>query len=475
MTSKKHGHRNVADPGTTVCVQGLGFVGAAMAIAVASACDECGEPWAEVVGVELDTPEGRAKASAIAAGRLPFDCGDAALVDAALEASERGNLTTTTDPAAFSRANVVVVDVPFGVALHTPEPRLKPEIFLSALRTLGDHVCPRALVLIETTVPPGTTERLAEPLLRERLRARGEDPDTLLLAHSYERVMPGEQYLESLVAMPRVYAGTTEHAAIACGDFLARIIDTKRTSLTRLSSTVASELGKLLENSYRAVNIAFIEEWGRLAEAAGVDLFDVIDAIRQRPTHANLRQPGFGVGGYCLTKDPLLAGLGAKELLGIDGLSFPFSERAVAINRDMPLVALARLESMLGGDLRGYRILLLGVSYRPDVGDTRCSAAEAFVRAALERGAEVIAHDPRVKRWEELQWNLPDELPAAPGFDAVIFALADPFYTTLDTAAWLDGATPAILDANRVLPEATRASLRARGCRVESVGRGDGL
>ena len=171
-----------------------------------------------------------------------------------------------------------------------------------------------ALVILETTVPPGTCERVVAPELAAALQRRGLQRDAFLLAHSYERVMPGEDYLASITHFWRVYAGHTPEAADACERFLAQVINVDEYPLTRLASTTASEIAKVMENSYRATNIAFIEEWARFAEAVGVDLFGVINAIRVRPTHSNIRQPGFGVGGYCLTKDLLFPGIAPLPL-----------------------------------------------------------------------------------------------------------------------------------------------------------------
>jgi UDP-N-acetyl-D-glucosamine dehydrogenase len=225
----------------------------------------------------------------------------------------------------------------------------------------------------------------------------------------------------------------------------------------------------VLENSYRATTIALMEEWGRFAEATGVDLFEVISTIRRRPTHSNMRQPGFGVGGYCLTKDPLFADYGARELLGLDGLDFPFSRRAVDVNNVMPLVTLDKLEELLG-DLGGKRILLLGVSYRQDVADTRSSPSTLFVTNARARGAEVVAHDPFVKSWPTQP--VAHDLPIPRAFDAVVFAVPHTEYQRMDVAGWLGDARPLVVDANRVLNVGTLRDLSGRGCRVWSIGRG---
>ena len=469
-----HGPRTSdgADPArSVVAVQGLGFVGAAMAIAVASALDADGEALFDVVGVDLDDAAGRARIDALNSARFPFETTDDALTAALRATRDRGNLLACTDPRAYSLADVVVVDVPLDIDWRSATPELRLAGFEAAIRTVGRHVRAGALVLVETTVPPGTTEKVVAPLLAEELSARGIDPDAVLLAHSYERVMPGADYFDSIVNFWRVFAGHTDDAAKAAEAFLSRIIDTERFPLTRLSNTTASETAKVMENTFRATTISLMEEWGRFAETVGIDLFEVVDAIRVRPTHSNMRTPGFGVGGYCLTKDPLFAKLASSELWDTP-MEFPVSSAAVRINDDAPLVSLDRVRELVGGSLDGKRILLLGISYRQDVGDTRYSPSETFVRAAEAAGAEVVAHDPLVDHWEELDRAVADELPSAEGFDAVVFAVPHDEYLQIDLATWLGSARPAIFDGFRVLDADQRRMATGLGCRVASIGRG---
>jgi UDP-N-acetyl-D-mannosaminuronate dehydrogenase len=216
-----------------------------------------------------------------------------------------------------------------------------------------------------------------------------------------------------------------------------------------------------------------MEEWSRFAETVGIDMFEIVDAIRMRPTHANMRTPGFGVGGYCLTKDPLFAKLASEQLWG-QPVEFPFSTAAVKTNDAAPAESLDRVRRLLGGSLDGRRILLLGISYRQDVGDTRYSPSETFVRSAIEAGAEVVAHDPLVDHWEELGWDVPAEIPSPVGFDAVVFAVPHHQYRDIDLMAWLGDARPAIFDGFSVLSSEQRRLLMAEGCRVASIGRGEG-
>lgn len=457
---------------TIVCVQGLGFVGAAMAVSIAAARDQNGLPIFNVIGVDLPVPNGMAAIDALNSGCFPSITTDEKLKSATSVAHETGNLVATDDESAFGQAEVIICDINLDLAKNKEAPDVNFAGFEAGIRTIGRNMRPGALVIVETTVPPGTCARIVAPALADELTKRGEDPDAFLLAHSFERVMPGAEYFDSIINFWRVYAGHTPAAADACGRFLEKIVNTRDYPMTKLGSTTASETTKVMENSYRAVNIAFIEEWARFAEAVGVDLFEVIGAIRKRPTHSNMRQPGFGVGGYCLTKDPLFAGIAARRLFRRADLQFPFCERAVAINDAMPLVSLARLEGMLGG-LHGKRIALFGVSYRQDVGDTRYSPSEIFARAAIEKGAVVIAHDPLVPNWDEMSIKLEPTLPLAGAIDAVVFAVQHREYRELDVVAWIERARPAILDANSVLTVDQRAALQAVGCRVESIGIGN--
>lgn len=454
-----------------ICIQGLGFVGFAMALAVATARDAKGEHCFNVIGVELPSDRGRSIVSQINSGKLPIASSDPKMEAALALAMKSGNFFATTDPEAYRLASVTVVDIHFDAEhLEGQEPSVNFTGLRAALRTAAERMPNGSLVLIETTVPPGTCEKIAKPEIEAALISSGRSPGALLLAHSYERVMPGDQYFDSVANFWRVYAGATESAADACEKFLEKVINVRDFPLTRLASCTASETAKVLENSYRAVNIAFMEEWGRFAEAANIDIFEIVNAIRMRPTHSNIRQPGFGVGGYCLTKDPLLGMISARKLLEKE-LDFPFCAKAIEVNREMPLVSLKKLEKSLGG-LKGKKLLLLGISYRQDVSDTRYSPSETFALAALEKGAIVHAHDSFVKSWPEVAAEVHREIPPASGFDAVVLAVPHAQYKELDYSAWLRGARALLFDANHVLETQALRRLAEENIAVESIGRG---
>ncbi|MBI3251931.1 MAG: nucleotide sugar dehydrogenase [Candidatus Omnitrophica bacterium] len=431
-----------------------------MAIAVASSRQANGEPSFQVIGVDVPTPTGLARAECLNKGLFPFACADKKLLAALKTCKRNNNLWCTTDPRVYRRADVVVVDVPFHLEVRASRPNPDIGSFRKAIREMAGRLRAGTLVIVESTVPPGTCERVVLPEL----------PKGVLLAHAYERVMPGKGYFDSIVNFRRAYAGHTPEAAEACQKFLSKVVNVKKFPLTQLSSLRASETAKVLENSYRAVNIAFMEEWGRFAEAIGIDLFEVISAVRRRPTHSNMRQPGFGVGGYCLTKDPLMAKAAARSYFGLDA-PFPFCTRAVSVNRDMPLVSLSKARKLLG-TLRGKKILLLGVSYRQDVADTRFSPSATFVKQAQKEGAEVVCHDPFVAFWPELKIRTQKEVPSLKNLDLIVFAVSHEVYSKWNVPAWLNGSRPAVLDANNVLKPAQRQAFQRMGCVLESIGRG---
>jgi len=456
----------------TVCVQGVGFVGAAMAVAIASARDASGSPLYKVVAVDQDNEVGRARTSVLGRGEFPFPTSDQELLNALLTAHSIGNLSASTNEAVYEEAGVVVVDIALDIDFTSEPPCFETAGLEKAIKTIAKRVPAGALILVETTVPPGTCENILIPIINHELEQRSLSRNAVHFAHSFERVMPGENYLDSITHFWRVYAGYTPEAGDICAEFLSNIIDVKQFPLTRMSSITASETAKVLENTYRAANIAFIDEWTKFAEAVGIDLFEVLDAVRIRPTHSNIRFPGLGVGGYCLTKDPAFGIAAAKQIFGNEELRFPFSEVTLKVNQAMPFHAVDRLTVSLEGKLKGRRILILGVSYRQDVGDTRYSPVGPLVYSLIDAGAEVIAYDPLVAEWPGVKVELLDELPSASSFDVVVLAVPHKIFRELDLIGWLEESRPMVLDASNVTSTEQRDKCKNAGVRFESIGRG---
>jgi UDP-N-acetyl-D-glucosamine dehydrogenase len=465
--------------GQVVLVQGLGFVGAAVAATIADAKGRDGAPVYFVIGIDLPTPGSYWKVEKINAGATPVDSSDPVLAGLTHDAvCETGNLRATTCEDAYALADVIVVDVHLDVAGHTSNDGIRVDLepFRAAIRTIGRRMRPDALVVVETTVPPGTCENVVFPVLREERSRRGiEEP--VLLAHAYERVMPGPNYVSSIRAYPRTYSGVDERSSNQARAFLSTFVDSSNGDLLwRLENPLSSELGKLLENSYRAANIAFIHEWTLLAEKIGVNLFEIVDSIRVRTgTHDNMRYPGFGVGGYCLTKDSLLAQWGVTHLLGSDAL-LETTLDALRTNALMPLHAVDLVKEVAPNGLGGLRIAVCGVSYVPDVADTRNSPTEALVDALLAEGAELRVHDPSVRAWlERPDVPIVQELEAAVAdADGIVLAVAHSVYRDLEARSLtrLTARPTFIVDAQNVLSDQSAHELHDAGWLVVGVGKG---
>jgi UDP-N-acetyl-D-glucosamine dehydrogenase len=387
-----------------IAVQGLGFVGTVMSLVIANSDKvEYG-----VLGLDQATPDSYWKIGDINSGACPIVSSDPLVSEFFNKANMQGNFYATHDPDGFAHADVIVIDINLDVT------KVKDELdnivsydvplqgFKRAIESIGKVCKEDVLILVETTVPPGTCRQVVYPIIADCLTSRGMASDKFKLGHSYERVMPGPNYVNSIKNFYRVYSGINETSADAVEKFLKTIISTDEYPLTRLKTIESTEMAKVLENSYRAMNISFVIEWSRFAEVSGVDLYDVVDAIRLRPTHANLMYPGIGVGGYCLTKDPLMASWASEQFFGLSA-GLETSVSAVDRNDKMPKYCFEFVQGILKTfDKVNTRIGLLGVAYGPGIGDTRFSPVEDFYNR-LSMSFDIIkCHDPYVQSWPEL-------------------------------------------------------------------------
>jgi len=418
---------------------------------------------------------------------------------------EKKTLVATYDSDCLKLADCVVVDVQCDYTKHDLGNLRTGEAEMSALeatmRTIGERVPAGCLVLIETTVAPGTTEFVAYPILKKAFEKRGiESPP--ILAHSFERVMPGRDYVSSIRDFWRVCSGCNPEARERVVTFLSQVLNTKDFPLTVMDRPIESETTKIVENSYRATILAFLDEWSLFSERNGVDLTKVIQAIKVRPTHSNIMFPGPGIGGYCLPKDGGLGFWAYKHILGFEDDIFKLTTRAIDINdtRALHVAELVRdaLRNM-GRYIAGAHVLICGASYREDVGDTRYSGSELVVRKLTEMGAELRVHDPYVDHWYEIEnqdeypapghsWarffrnqeelkslRIQKDLPRAlEGVEAVVLAVRHAPYLALkpDDVVRQAGAPLAVIDCFGILSDADIARYFELGCEVKALGRG---
>jgi len=503
---KKLADENRAQGREIVVVLGLGFVGAVMAAVVASSKDKNGKPGKFVIGVQRPSTRSFWKIQLFNRGISPVKSEDPEvdkLIHECVVVNK--NMVATYNLDAMELADAVVVDVQCDFLKQSLGNLATGQTDMAALEesfhTIAERIPAECLVLIETTVAPGTTEQVAYPIMKKIFEKRGLDAEPLL-AHSYERVMPGKEYVKSIRDFWRVCSGVNETAKQRVVKFLTEVLNTKEFPLTVLDKPIESETSKIVENSYRATILAFLDEWSVFAEQNGVDLLKVIKAIKMRPTHSNMIFPGPGIGGYCLPKDGGLGMWAYKHILGWEENIFKITPTAININDTRALRACQMTRDALrnmGRPIAAAEVLLLGASYREDVGDTRYSGSELMVRRLTEMGAEMHVHDPYVSHWWEFEAQ--ESYPSAghslarffrnqeklkelrvsqdlagsfKDVDAVILAVRHKQYLELkpDDVVKMIGKPVAVIDCFGILDDEKIRRYFELGCEVKGLGRG---
>ncbi len=491
-----------------VVVMGVGFVGAVMAAIIADTKDDAGRNTKFVIGCQRPSTRSYWKIPLLNRGESPVKAEDPE-VDVLITrcVNNTKTLTATYNSDCLQLADCVVVDVQCDFAKQDLGKMKTGEADMAALeatmKTIGQKIPAACLVLIETTVAPGTTEFVAWPILKKAFANRGIGSEPVL-AHSFERVMPGKEYVSSIRDFWRVCAGCNNEARARVEKFLREVLNTEEYPLTVMDRPIESETTKIVENSYRATILAFLNEWSLFAEQNGVDLIKVVKAIKMRPTHSNIIFPGPGIGGYCLPKDGGLGYWAYRHILGFeDGDNiFKLTPTAIDINdtRGLHVAELTRdaLRNM-GRYIAGSDVVICGASYRQDVGDTRYSGSELVARKLTEMGADIRVHDPYVEHWYEMEQQ---ETYPAPGHswkrffrnqdglvnvrveqdlstvlngaEAVILAVPHEPYLNLnpdDVVAWA-GQPLAVIDCFGILSDKQIQRYFELGCEVKGLGRG---
>lgn len=354
-------------------VIGLGYVGLPLA-------QEATRAGLAVTGLDLN----RAVVAGLNAGRSHVDD----LSDDDIAAMLAAGFTATDDPSVLADARTVVICVP--TPLHADGgPDLRA--VLGAAGTIAEHLQPGQTVILESTTYPGTTDDEVRPVLEAGGLVAGRD---FSLAFSPERIDPGNP-VYGMKNTPKVVGGYTDACTEAAASFYGRFVDT----VVCTRGTREAEMAKLLENTYRHINIALVNEMARFCHELDIDLWDVIEAAKSKPFGFHAFYPGPGVGGHCIPIDPNYLSYQVEAKLGYP---FRFVELAEEINAGMPTYVVRRAQDLLndqGQALRGCEVLLLGVTYKPDIADQRESPAIPIAQQLQAKGARVSFHDPHVPVW----------------------------------------------------------------------------
>ena len=370
-----------------ITVVGQGYVGLPLAIAASTA-------GYTVFGLDNN----QEKINALSSGKsLIEDLSDQTL----MQSIESKCFLPTTDSSVIKDSDVVLICVPTPLSGDH-----KPDLtaLIGAITSVGKNLKAGALVIVESTIEPGTCRSKLLPIL---IKESGLSVSEFELAYSPERIDPTNKTWQ-INNTPKLVAGLTEAAANRAMEFYGKFID----SITLCSSLEIAETAKLLENSYRLINISFINELAIYCQKIGIDIAEVINAAATKPYGFMPFYPSIGVGGHCIPVDPIYLANAAKAA----GAPTRFIDLADEINLDMPAYFVERTDQILGG-LKGKKVLVIGLSYKPNVADVRESPVISLINGLNKKGAQVSWHDELVK-----EWNGQKSTTLGDGFDLAIIA-----------------------------------------------------
>jgi UDP-N-acetyl-D-glucosamine dehydrogenase len=366
---------------------GQGYVGLPLGMAAVRA-------GFNVLGIDIDS----SKISIINERKSPVEDISDAEIGSAITS---GNYKATSDTYIHPSTEIICICVPTPLGSdHQPD----LEILKAATADVGKNLKSGMLVIIESTIQPGTTRNVVVPILEKE---SGLSRDQFLVAYSPERIDPMNKKF-TIKNTPKLVAGLTPAAAVKAKEFYSKFID----QVDVCDSLEVAETAKLLENSFRLVNISFINELAMFCQKIGIDVNDVIKAASTKPYGFMPFYPSVGVGGHCIPVDPLYLAQAARQV----GAPTRFIELADEINLGMPTYFVGRASEMLGG-LKDKKVLVIGVSYKPNVADVRETPVEALISGLKKSGAVVSWHDDLVK-----SWNGESSVVLGSGFDLAILA-----------------------------------------------------
>jgi len=380
-----------------IVIQGLGYVGLAM-MSFCAGAKKNNKYLYDVIGVEKKTTKGLKILEKINSHQVPEIVDDKSFSIFYSRLIKDKRIRASTDDSEYSEADVIFVCSNCDYDFRKNEVKLSS--YIKNIDQISKKIKNNCLLIIQSTLPPGTTDKILEPLIRKNLKKRGIK--NFYLCHSFERITPGKDYYLSMKNVERIIGGNNRESLKITKKIFKDIFNLKPSKIIEFNTPSESETCKIIENSYRATNIAFIEEWRKFCAKNNLDLEKILSCIRQRKTHSNIMRSGIGVGGYCLTKDPLFAKASAKQILH-KKFDFPLSTEAVKVNQKMTFDVMSEIKNKFKKRIFGKKVLLIGVSYREDTNDTRYSPAERVFNFFKKMRCKVNFYDPVVDYWQFLK------------------------------------------------------------------------
>ncbi len=425
---------------TKITVIGMGYVGI-----------PCAALLADVEGFQVTGLQRRSKRSGwkidhLNEGKSPFEGNEPGLAELIARVVAKGSFKVTDDVEVLTDSDVILIDVQTPTdEQHIPQYQSLKQVS----EQIGQRIQKGTLVVVESTVAPGTTQNVVQKIIEEQSGLKGgEDFD---LAFAYERVMPGK-LINNIVNLPRIVGGITPKSAERAVAIYSKIMKAK----LHTTDVLTAELSKTIENSYRDVNIAFVNEMALVCESLGVNIYEIIDLINELDNR-HLHIPGAGVGGHCLPKDTWLLRFGLNEY-GSHKMEPRFIALAREINNHMPVHMALLIEDALSAQglaIHDAHVTVLGAAYLENADDTRNTPAATLVSVLEAKGATVTIHDPYVKEWEFGAHKIENDfIEAVTDADCLALVTKHHEYTQLNLESIRDlMRTPVFVDGRNVIDE----------------------
>ncbi len=378
-----------------IVVSGLGYVGLAM-LSFCAGAKKNNKYLYDVIGIEKNSLKGLEIIKKINSSKVPKIVDDKNFSRFYSRLIKEKRIKASTDDNAYSKADIVFVCLNCDYNFTKNIAEIKN--YIKSIDQISKKIKKKnCLIIIQSTLPPGTTDKILEPLIKKNLKKIGIN--NFYLCHSFERITPGNDYYFSMKKVERIIGAKNEKSLKYTKKIFKNIFDLKSNKIIEFNSPTESETCKIIENSYRAINIAFIEEWRKFCLKNKLDLEKILSCIRKRKTHNNIMRSGIGVGGYCLTKDPLFAKASSNQVLH-EKFDFPLSSKAVEVNQEMTPSIMSEIADKFKNRIIGKRVLLIGVSYKEDTNDTRCSPSEKVFDFFNKKRCKTEFYDPMVNYWK---------------------------------------------------------------------------
>ena len=432
---------------------GLGYVGYPLMLILANKKLK-GKSLYDVTGIEVSEQKKIEIELSINNKILPFDTTDNKLIR-----YSKNNLSKTIKILSKDKIDKIGGIILICINFDGPKKISELKFFFN---NLSRKVQENSTIIIESTLIPGTCEKILYPIIKKQFKKRNLNINKLSFGYSYERIMPGDNYVNSITENYKNISGINNFSKRNILKFYKTFLNYKKFPISEFSKITECETAKIMENSYRALNIAFIDEWNKFSHINKLNLKKIINSIKVRNSHSNIMRPGIGVGGYCLTKDPMFGQI-AGEMIFKKKTLFPLCKASIKINKQMPNFCFNYINQKVK-DLKNKKILIIGSAYKSDVSDIRHSPSINLARQFYIKKFNTTNIDPMVNKKVFLK-TYPKKLKL---YDIIIFSVPHKYFKKIKYSSF--NSKTIIFDIDYVLNDLQIKNFTNRKIKIFQMG-----